>query len=53
MTIQEHIEGLAKDGLTLKDLIDAYVTEGGIIGVGLITLEDQLVGIVRAHHKAT
>ncbi len=37
--------------ITLKDLIDAHIKNNGIIGVGLITLEEDLVKIVNAHYK--
>ena len=36
--------------ITFKDLLDAHITNGGIFGVGLITLKDQLVRIVEDHH---
>lgn len=37
--------------ITLKDLIDAHIETQGIIGVGLITLEEELSKIVNAHYK--
>jgi hypothetical protein len=51
MEIREHILALAKDGYSLKDVVDFVITDGGIIGVGLITLEEDLVATVQAHHR--
>ena len=42
---------MTQEKITLKNLIDAHIENQGIIGVGLITLEQQLIAIVHAHHK--
>ena len=39
------------NGITFQDLIDAHIQNGGIFGVGLISLKDQLVRAVEEHHK--
>lgn len=40
MTHAEIIEHVKHDGLTIVDVIDAVVEYNGIIGVGLIDLQD-------------
>jgi len=42
---------MAEQGITLEELIDAYIEHDAIIGVGLITLRDQVTAIVDAHLK--
>ena len=42
---------MCENEITLKDLIDSYIENQGIIGVGLITLEEQLGEIVNAHYR--
>jgi len=42
---------MAEQGITLEELIDAYIENDAIIGVGLITLRDQVTAIVDAHLK--
>ena len=36
--------------VSIRDVVDAYIEGTGTIGVGLITLEQQLVEIVKSHH---
>ena len=36
--------------VSIRDVIDTYIEGTGTIGVGLITLEQQLVEIVKSHH---
>jgi len=51
MNANDILRAMAKDEITLKDLIDTHIKNQGIIGVGLITLQEQLSAIVDAHHK--
>ena len=37
--------------ISLSDIIDAIIKDQHIIGVGLITMKDQLVEVVNAHLK--
>jgi hypothetical protein len=37
--------------VSIADIIDHYIEVNGIIGVGLITMEEQLSAVVNAHHK--
>ena len=37
--------------ISLSDIIDAIIIDQHIIGVGLITMKDQLVEVVNAHLK--
>ena len=37
--------------ISVHDLLDAYIDHHGIIGVGLITLRDDLTAAVNAHLK--
>lgn len=43
------IEAMLVGEVTLKDLIDGIIERDSIIGVGLITLRDQLNEIVNIH----
>ena len=51
MDANKILETMHSNSITLKDLIDAFIESQGIIGVGLITLQEQLSSIVDAHHK--
>ena len=48
--VVEVITLMSSHAVTFKELIDGYIELEGIIGVGLITLEKELVKIVDAHH---
>jgi len=47
MNAKEHLAALTKDEVAIEDLLEAYITEAGIIGVGLITLEEELLRVIR------
>ena len=51
MNANKILEAMHSNSITLKDLINAFIKNEGIIGVGLITLQEQLSSIVDAHHK--
>jgi len=42
---------MAEQEITLGDLIDAYIAHEDLVGVGLITLRDQLRTIISTHLK--
>lgn len=49
MDANKILEAMHSHSIMLKDLIDAFIKNEGIIGVGLITLQEQLSSIVDAH----
>lgn len=51
MDANKILEALHSNSITLRDLIDTHIDSAGIIGVGLITLKEQLGAIVDAHHR--
>lgn len=50
--VNEILEAMGTHSITLKNLIDAFIKNEGIVGVGLITLQEQLSSIVHAHYNS-
>ncbi len=50
ITKDDLITWMVANDVTMRDVIDVYIEGTGTIGVGLITLEQQLVDIVKSHH---
>ena len=53
MKTKEIIYLLVDNDIVIEDVIDAIIKENGIIGVGLITLADDLVKHIHSHIKST
>jgi|TARA_R100001244_G_scaffold52739_1_gene45833 hypothetical protein len=51
MNSKEIIKWLVDNDVVIEDVIDAIIEEGGIIGVGLITLADNLTKHIHSHIK--
>ena len=49
ITEAELLKFLQNNNIALGDVIDAVIAENHIIGVGVITLAEQLSGIVMSH----
>lgn len=52
MKKEEVIKIVLEQGLTITDVIDAVIELNGIIGVGLITLGEQLNNYCIYYHKS-
>ena len=51
MTHETIVQMLKDEQLTLTDVIDAVIDLNGIVGVGLITLGDQMQSYIHYHKK--
>jgi hypothetical protein len=50
---KEQIKRLViEEGLTIKDLIDVVIDLNGFVGVGLISLEQDIAHYIREHKGA-
>ena len=49
---EELIYNFLKDNdVNIEDIIDVIIKANGMIGVGLVRLEDYVVGAIDKHHK--
>jgi hypothetical protein len=50
-TVDDILSTMAENEITLKEVIDGFIEHEHIIGVGLITLREQLTEMVNSHLK--
>ena len=51
MNSKEIIKWLVDNDIVIEDVIDAIIEENGIVGVGFITLADNLTKHIHSHIK--